>query len=110
MIHSPAAHQRLSSTGFQASPSASSAFLPMRSFGGKNSSSEGMKLTRITKLMQTPAAEKMPNIRIGISSLIASVASPMAVVPVASDSGSSAWCTDRSTAPAVSPVSAIWSR
>ena len=58
-----------------------------------------MKVTRITKLTTTPMAEKMPNIRIGTSSLTASVARPTAVVPVASESGSSAWCTARPAAP-----------
>ena len=58
-----------------------------------------MKVTRITKLTTTPMAEKMPNILIGTSSLTASVARPTAVVPVASESGSSAWCTARPAAP-----------
>ena len=109
MIHWPTRHQGLNSIGFQlvrASPSVSA----RRSFGGKSSSAAGMSVTRIRKLTTTPAAEKIPNIRIGTSSLTPSVARPMAVVPVASDSGRSAWCTARPAAPSWTPVSASWSR
>ena len=110
VIHSPTHHQRLSSIGRQVRSSPSCAVTPTLSFGGKSSRPAGMSVTRITKLQTTPTAEKMPNILMGTSSLTASVARPMAVVPVASVSGTRAWCTARPAAPSRTPVSAIWSR
>ena len=65
-----------------------------------------MNDTRIRKLTTTPIAEKMPNIRIGTRSLTARVARPMAVVPVASESGRSACRTAWPAAPSWMPVSA----
>jgi hypothetical protein len=111
VIHSPTRHHGLSSIGRQpADCSASRAAAPIASRGGRISSRAGISVTRITKLVTTPSAEKIPNIRIGTSSLTPSVARPIAVVPVASDKGRSAWCTARPAAPSWMPFSASWSR
>ena len=85
--------------GRQVSSSPLSAALPSLRRGGNSSRAAGISVTKMMKLTTTPIAEKIPNIRIGTSSLTARVARPTAVVPVASESGKAAWCRARPAAP-----------
>jgi hypothetical protein len=106
VIQWPTCHHGLCSIGRQLASPSPSAAAPSLSRGGKSSRIVGIRVMITRKLTTTPAAEKIPNILIGTSSLTASVARPTAVVPVASESGRSAWCTARPAAPSCTPVSA----